>query len=476
MNETGIGRKLFFGNSFFSFWKNPVKGLQVLSLSAGKGKVHRLFTIEAVFSILFQQTDDKICSVPGNRSNKNRRNAMIQKKKRRIWRNILIDLGCTGIALVVFALFHHVLPRQQESIGIVSVVQAEAETEEKTEENVQASEEPDATAAPTAEPEKERKSGSAGGRNRSAAAPRKSSSGRSGAGGWKSSRSGGGTERTMNAKGGSALSQSDVESTGEVSGTALSEKFADRYSDTVVVTEQSYTSPDISITVSEETLDDGKITYYLADIYVRDITCFQTTLAEDTYGTGYRDSIEEMASEGNALLAVNGDYYGNTTEGVVVRNGVIYRANPTDCDVCVLYQDGTMQVMPGSAFSVEEAVAEGAWQAWTFGPALLDADGSVLTSFASSSRIISANPRTAIGYYEPGHYCLVVVDGRGESAGITLQRLSELFNSLGCKAAYNLDGGKSSIMVWQDEIINTPSGGGRESSDALLIAEVKNHD
>ena len=160
----------------------------------------------------------------------------------------------------------------------------------------------------------------------------------------------------------------------------------------------------------------------------------------------------------------------------MIRNGVIYRANRTDCDVCVLYYDGSMQVMPGQSFSVEEAVQNGAWQAWTFGPALLDTDGSVLTAFASSNRIISANPRTAIGYYEPGHYCMVVVDGRGESEGITLPALSQLFHDLGCKAAYNLDGGNSSIMVWQDEVINNPSGGGRESSDALLITEVHDHE
>ena len=60
--------------------------------------------------------------------------------------------------------------------------------------------------------------------------------------------------------------------------------------------------------------------------------------------------------------------------------------------------------------------------------------------------------------------------------GITLPALSQLFHDLGCKAAYNLDGGNSSIMVWQSEVINDPSGGGRESSDALLITEVKNHE
>ena len=61
---------------------------------------------------------------------------------------------------------------------------------------------------------------------------------------------------------------------------------------------------------------------------------------------------------------------------------------------------------------------------------------------------------------------------RGESAGITLPDLSRLFYDLGCRAAYNLDGGNSSVMVWNNEVINNPSGGGRESSDALLIAEV----
>ena len=164
------------------------------------------------------------------------------------------------------------------------------------------------------------------------------------------------------------------------------------------------------VTVNELSYDGGRVTYYLADIYVRDITCFQTALAQDTYGSGYRDSIEDMASVNGALLAVNGDYYGNTNEGVVIRNGVIYRANPTTNDVCVLYYDGTMRVMSGSSFSVDEAIEDGAWQAWTFGPALLDQNGQAISNFSTTGMIARANPRTAIGYYEPGHYCMVVVE------------------------------------------------------------------
>ena len=385
-------------------------------------------------------------------------------KNHPVFRNLLIDLVCAGLVLIVFALFHHVLPRQQQSLGIV--ISNPGQTEKDTGSLLRDTD-PDRIIASAGVSDAPLLSGKGG---------RKDSGGSRGGKGGESNGKGGsalteeaGTDAQTDATS-SVSDASDPSGPSEADDTPISEKFADKYTDTVVITENSYSSPDISITVNEETL--GRTTYYLADIYVRDITCFQSALAKDTYGSGFRDSIEDMAMLNNALLAVNGDYYGNTNEGVVIRNGVIYRANRTNCDVCVLYYDGTMRVMPGSSFSVEDAVEQGAWQAWTFGPALLDTDGSVLTSFASTNRIISANPRTAIGYYEPGHYCLVVVDGRGESAGITLPDLSRLFYDLGCTAAYNLDGGNSSIMVWNSEVINDPSGGGRESSDALLIAEV----
>ena len=373
-------------------------------------------------------------------------------KKHLVLRNILIDIACAGLALVVFALFHHVLPREQQSLGIVISNPYKTESDSAKDDTG------------IVLPENAMVIASAGVSD----APLLSAKG----GGKQNNGSRGGNG--SNAKGGSALTEESGEAEADTDDTPISDKFADMYTDTVVMTDNSYSSPDISITVTEETL--GNATYYLADIYVRDITCFQSALARDTYGSGFRDSIENMALLNKALLAVNGDYYGNTNEGVVIRNGVIYRANKTNCDVCVLYYDGTMRVMPGSSFSVEEAIQDGAWQAWTFGPALLDTDGSVLTSFDSTKRIISVNPRTAIGYYEPGHYCMVVVDGRGESSGITLPDLSRLFYDLGCTAAYNLDGGNSSIMVWNNAIINEPSGGGRESSDALLIAEVNSYD
>ncbi len=377
-----------------------------------------------------------------------------------VLKNLMLDVCLTICALMVFALFHHVLPKEGKSLGIVTGSPGSPSTAAAAEFAARetAAPEAEATIAPTRVTTVYSGAGETGAR-RQAAQEKK-----------RGSRSGGGN--VPSSKGGSALDEGETSGSETSEEQPMAEKFSDRFTSEVVTTDSSYSSPDISITVSEQSALNGRVKYYLADIYVRDIACFQTALAEDTYGSGFRDSVSDVALINNALLAVNGDYYGNTTEGVVVRNGVIYRANQTSNDVCVLYCDGTMRVMNGADFSVEEAVSDGAWQAWTFGPALLDANGNAVSSFSSSSFITGYNPRTAIGYYEPGHYCLVVVDGRGESQGMTLAQLSALFESLGCRAAYNLDGGKSSVMVWQGEVCNDPTGGGRESSDALIIAEV----
>jgi hypothetical protein len=257
----------------------------------------------------------------------------------------------------------------------------------------------------------------------------------------------------------------------------LSEKYAQYLTSSIESTDHSYTSDDSSINVEQYTMGTGKdtITYYVADIYLTDIKCLQSGFAENSYGIGYTDTVLAMDQEFDAILAINGDYYGNGENGVVIRNGTVYRSVSNNSDVCVLYMDGTMKTYSAEEFNVETAIAEGAWQAWCFGPELLDESGRSRSSFTTDGHIAQTNPRSAIGYYEPGHYCFVVVDGRqsGYSKGMTLTELSALFERLGCSAAYNLDGGKSSSMTFADTEVNQPCGGGRKVSDSILIKEVE---
>ena len=121
-------------------------------------------------------------------------------------------------------------------------------------------------------------------------------------------------------------------------------------------------------------------------------------------------------------------------------------------------------------FNAEQEIQNGAYQGWCFGPALMDGQGHAATNF--NTTVKKANPRSVIGYYEPGHYCLVAVDGRSnKSKGMTIVQLAALMESLGCTQAYNLDGGQSSIMAAGTTVINKPIDGGRKSSDFIMVVD-----
>ena len=257
---------------------------------------------------------------------------------------------------------------------------------------------------------------------------------------------------------------------------AIPTKFADKFSDTVISTDTEYRSKNISITLTKNVKGTGNdiITYFVADIYLTDIKCLQSGFAKDTYGIGYSEELIEMSNRLNALLTINGDYYGTASSGIIIRNGTVYRTKADSSDICVLYYDGSMRTFTAENFDISQAIDDKAYQAWCFGPALLGGAGESLTEFPTSRPITVKNPRTAIGYFEPGHYCFVVVDGRdkGYSSGMTMAELSSLMSELGCMTAYNLDGGQTSQMIMNKKTVNQPYNGGRRVSDCILIKEL----
>ncbi len=197
-------------------------------------------------------------------------------------------------------------------------------------------------------------------------------------------------------------------------------KFPDKFTDTVIATENSYTSPDLSIWLSYGAYDTGRLdlsesgkhkkygtktSYVVADIYVGDISCIKTAFAQDMYGVGYQEKLSTMSERMQSVLAVNGDSYSNNrhkNNGTIIRNGVIYRNRPTDAETCVLNWDGTMDIYAPGELDIQNLIDQGAYQSWVFGPSLLDENGKAKTAFVTWDYIRESHPRTAIGYYEPG--------------------------------------------------------------------------
>lgn len=226
------------------------------------------------------------------------------------------------------------------------------------------------------------------------------------------------------------------------------------------------TTDDYSITVTQYQEYDTAI--YVADITVSSAEIIKTALADDTYGKNITAYTSTIASENQAVLAINGDYYGAQESGYVIRNGVAYREVSDGEDILVLYADGSMEVLDSDDVTVQQLLDQGAWQAWSFGPGLLS-DGEVTVGESTEvSRAMNSNPRTAIGQIEDNHYVFVVSDGRtDESKGLSLYELAEFMQNLGCRTAYNLDGGGSSTMYFNGSVINNPTTNGRIKERAV---------
>ena len=146
------------------------------------------------------------------------------------------------------------------------------------------------------------------------------------------------------------------------------EKFADRFTDGEVIrTENSYRSANVSVTLTH--VEREGLSYHVADIYISDLKYLRSAFGEKGYGS--RSMAADIASANDAVIAISGDYYSARREGIVVRNGLLYRDTRFE-DVCVLLGDGRMLTLSDRETDLEALTQAAPWQVWSFGPRLLE--------------------------------------------------------------------------------------------------------
>lgn len=249
-----------------------------------------------------------------------------------------------------------------------------------------------------------------------------------------------------------------------------------------VITDTSYTNGDTSITITTVVTGTGAdtITYYVADIVVGDATSIRSAFANNQFGTNITADTSEIADQVGAVFAINGDYYGFRDTGIVIRNGVVYRDEGTRQGLA-FYRDGTITLYDETTTTAAQLVADGVWNTLSFGPGIVQ-DGQIPAGIESvevdtnvgNHSIQGDQPRTGVGTIAADHYVFVVVDGRspGYSKGVTMTEFAQIFVDLGAAVAYNIDGGGSSTMYFNGELVNNPLGNGNErgTSDILYLA------
>ena len=260
------------------------------------------------------------------------------------------------------------------------------------------------------------------------------------------------------------VSETDRETDSTAGSSATTDTEQDGKSDSgteTVVSETSYSDENIRITFTEYREYDTSI--YVADIVLSFPKYLQTAFAQNAYGRNVTEKTSEIAESAGAILAINGDYYGSQEEGYVLRNGVLYRNTAASGqEDLVIYDDGSFAIINETDVTAEELLEDGAQQILSFGPALVEDGTVVVAEDEGEEKAKTINPRPAIGIIDDLHYVFVVSDGRtDESAGLSLLQLAEFMKELGVTTAYNLDGGGSSTMYFNGEVINNPTTNGR---------------
>ncbi|MBQ7656838.1 MAG: phosphodiester glycosidase family protein [Clostridia bacterium] len=218
---------------------------------------------------------------------------------------------------------------------------------------------------------------------------------------------------------------------------------------------------DASIRVQMETREEDGVVWRIAWVEVASPTQLRTAYAGKTIKKDTTGLVTVMAKQHNAVVAINGDNYTNEK----AKHSFIYRMGEQrqaklnkQKDILIIDENGDFHtfIKSAGADTFEKDTGHKIVNAFMFGPALVQ-NGEIPKldkeyNFNPSGR----EPRCAIGQLDTLSYVMVIADGRGNSGsdGATHQELAEFMLSLGCREAYNLDGGNSAIMVYNNEIYN----------------------
>ena len=259
-------------------------------------------------------------------------------------------------------------------------------------------------------------------------------------------------------------------STVATTSTSTNTATASQAAKTATVTDSSYKDDNISINLTETTVNNTQV--YVADITVSSSDYLKTAFAQNAFGTNVTEKTYETATDNNAILAINGDYYGANSTGYVIRNGVVYRdtvrENSNNGDLAI-YKDGSFKIIYEDQISAEQLVKDGVVNLLAFGPTLVENGEIAVGTNEEVGQAMASNPRTAIGIIDENHYIIVVSDGRtSESKGLSLYQMAEVMKSYGVKTAYNLDGGGSSTLYFNGQVINKPTTGGNRISERAV--------
>ena len=233
----------------------------------------------------------------------------------------------------------------------------------------------------------------------------------------------------------------------------------------------TYTDATIDVRVWKE-YRDGTV-YNFADVKINHPTQFRTMFATGEYSTANRGETPlNIAKQANAVVAMNSDFCRYNQNGtLIIRGGNFYKHTPSGWEILLVDENGDFNFAIDSDVELTTTGNGVEWNGkviyntFSFGPVIVR-DGKAITNYENVEAGIHGMyltgknkvARAAIGQLGKLRYLLCTVDGtRSETAGVTVPQLALVLEEKGCISAYNLDGGHSATLVFNNEVVNYPA-------------------
>ena len=232
-----------------------------------------------------------------------------------------------------------------------------------------------------------------------------------------------------------------------VEAASLKEEITETDTSLIVIEEPTEEEKDLELIPVSAPTSKGYI------MIIRDPSRVFVGIADNIHARGMY--ITELAEKYDAVAAINASGFsdaggmsnGKDPLGLVVSEGKLISAGAPKYTAAAFDKDNILHVGNFTAKDVEEM---GLRDAAAWGPALIQNGVPMEVSTATG-----LNPRTAIGQCADGSVLFLVLDGRYPSSlGATYADMISILMEYGAVNACNLDGGFSSVLLYEGERIS----------------------
>ncbi len=233
-----------------------------------------------------------------------------------------------------------------------------------------------------------------------------------------------------------------------------------------------YKDPTIEVSITNGRYSDCD--WWMADVKIVSPTQLRTVSAGG-FNTSMTMTGSYLAKSVNAVLAVDGDYYFYTGKGYILRQGTLYK-NILDgtTDILLIDEDGDFHIVRQARQGEGTDTVNGkkVINAMYFGPALVIDGQPVHNVTGAGMAEDKGRQRMCIAQVGPLHYkCICCAGPARGSAGMSLQVFTYFVADMGVQTAYNLDGGDSTMLIFNGEKLNdVNNSSSRKISDILYFA------